>query len=264
MKAFENKREIKAVFLDIDGTLFSHTMKKIPDSTVKALNELKEKGVCVFLATGRAMGEIEGLNLKDIEVYGYIALNGHMCYDKERKLIYSLTIEDEDAAILKKLFAAKKVPMCIVEKDDLYINFVNEKVEEVLGAVTTAIPPVKEYQGGEIYQFIIYCSPEEGKEWIKDTKRCKIHYWHKEGADILHIDSGKAASIAQMLDLYKMDREEIMVFGDGENDIDMITYAGIGIAMGNALESVKQYADYVTDHIDEDGIWNALKYFEVL
>jgi Cof subfamily protein (haloacid dehalogenase superfamily) len=154
--------------------------------------------------------------------------------------------------------------MCIVEKDELYINFVNEKVEQVLGAVTTPIPPVKEYQGGEIFQFIIYCHPEEGKEWIKNTKKCKIHYWHQEGADILHIDSGKAASIQYMLGVYGFNREEIMVFGDGENDIDMISYAGIGVAMGNALEPVKKYADYVTDHIDEDGVMNALKYFSVL
>ena len=59
-------------------------------------------------------------------------------------------------------------------------------------------------------------------------------------------------------------REEIIAFGDGGNDVDMLEYAGIGVAMGNAGEDVKAAADYVTTAIDDDGIFNALKHFNVI
>ena len=61
-----------------------------------------------------------------------------------------------------------------------------------------------------------------------------------------------------------MKREECMAFGDGGNDIPIIEYAGIGVAMGNATDDVKAAADYVTDTVDEDGIVTALEHFGVI
>ena len=58
--------------------------------------------------------------------------------------------------------------------------------------------------------------------------------------------------------------EEIMAFGDAENDIGMLSFAGIGVAMGNARDNVKAAADYVTDDVDSNGIFNALQYFDLL
>ena len=67
-----------------------------------------------------------------------------------------------------------------------------------------------------------------------------------------------------MLAYYGIDRSECMAFGDGGNDQDMLAYAGIGVAMGNALEEVKKIADHVTDSADEDGIYTACKHFGLL
>ncbi len=67
-----------------------------------------------------------------------------------------------------------------------------------------------------------------------------------------------------MLEIHNLKREEIIAFGDGDNDADMMEFAGIGVAMGNAVAVTKNAADYITDHIDEDGLWNALKHFEIL
>ena len=66
------------------------------------------------------------------------------------------------------------------------------------------------------------------------------------------------------LDEHGLKRSEIMAFGDGENDKDMLEFAGIGVAMGNAGDSVKAVADYVTDSVDEQGIENALRYFGLI
>ena len=70
--------------------------------------------------------------------------------------------------------------------------------------------------------------------------------------------------LVQYLDENGLKREEIMAFGDGENDIDMLKFAGIGVAMGNASDEVKAAADYVTDSVDADGIAKALKHFGLI
>ena len=68
----------------------------------------------------------------------------------------------------------------------------------------------------------------------------------------------------QILEHFKIGQEEIMAFGDGDNDIDMLRYAHIGVAMGNAGENVKTHADYVTACVDDDGIYKALKVYGLL
>ena len=88
--------------------------------------------------------------------------------------------------------------------------------------------------------------------------------WHSRGIDICAADGGKEQGIMHLLERYGLKREEIVAFGDAENDIEMLQYAGIGVAMGNATEAAKAAADYVTADIDDDGIWKALKKLELI
>lgn len=82
--------------------------------------------------------------------------------------------------------------------------------------------------------------------------------------DIIPATGGKQNGIHEVLKYYSIDQSETMSFGDGKNDIDMFDYTEISVAMGNAEDDVKQAADYVTDDIDEDGLYNALKHFEII
>jgi hypothetical protein len=82
--------------------------------------------------------------------------------------------------------------------------------------------------------------------------------------DIISQSGGKVEGIKQVLSIYGIRQEEIMAFGDGENDMDMLQFAGTGIAMGNAEEGVKACADYVTGDIDAGGVADALRYYGVI
>ena len=84
------------------------------------------------------------------------------------------------------------------------------------------------------------------------------------GKDIIAGGGGKMAGIKRYLDIIGIKPEETIAFGDAENDLDMIRFAGIGVAMGNAEESVKAVADYVTADIDDDGIEKALKHYNLI
>lgn len=197
---------IKAAFFDIDGTLFSHTMHKIPDSARKAVHLLRENGVKVFLATGRGIRTLKKVSWGDLVFDGYITLNGQICLDARENVLFE----------------------------------------------------------APIYQMIGYMTRKETENLAPKIPNCKITRWYEDGIDIISKDGGKDHGIRRILEVHGFTREESIAFGDSDNDLEMLEFAGIGVAMGNAAESVKEVADYVTSHIDEDGIWNACKHFELI
>lgn len=79
---------IRAVFFDVDCTLYSHTLNEIPDSSAAALKKLREKGILIFLATGRHMLEIEQIDKKGIIFDGYITLSGQLCLNRDQQVVY--------------------------------------------------------------------------------------------------------------------------------------------------------------------------------
>ena len=93
---------------------------------------------------------------------------------------------------------------------------------------------------------------------------CSITSWNETGIDIISKHGGKAKGLAKFMERYGLRPGETMAFGDGENDIDMIRFAGIGVAMGNAIKNLKSAADYITTDIDDDGIANALQHFGLI
>ena len=109
-----------------------------------------------------------------------------------------------------------------------------------------------------------YMTRKETENLALKIPNCKITRWYEDGIDIISKDGGKANGIQKILEVYGFTKEEAIAFGDSDNDLEMLEFAGIGVAMGNAVESVKEVADYVTSHIDEDGIWNACKHFGLI
>lgn len=256
---------IKAVFLDVDGTLVSHKSKSVPQSAKEALEKLRAKGIKVFLSTGRHIRELNDMPTHEMEFDGYIILNGQIGLDKEKNMIYSHSFAKEDVAGLVDIFYKKEYPFVLVNKDGHYMNYVNEFVEIAMAGVSTAVPPIREYEGEELYQATVFIQPSEDEEFIsKLPKGCKLARWGNHGADIIAAEGGKAVGMKLFTKILGIMPEEMMAFGDAQNDMDMIEYAGIGVAMGNAEECLKEIADYVTTGVDDDGVLNALKHFGIL
>lgn len=249
---------VKAIFFDVDGTLVSHTLRAVPESTRKALELLSEKGILRVLATGRHMLELDQLPLRDITFDGYITMNGQLSLDARGNVIGSNPITGEDKTALIRLFREKAIPLSLVEKDRMYVNFVNEQVTKAQWAISSPVPEVGEYNGEEIYQAVAYLDDDGEKELFRHLPGCKATRWDDHGIDIYSASGGKVIGIREYLKLMGISREQTMAFGDGENDMDMLRFAGCGVAMGNAEEAVRSCADYITDHIDNDGLYKAL------
>ena len=93
---------------------------------------------------------------------------------------------------------------------------------------------------------------------------CELGRWHPAFVDVTAKGNTKQRGIDEIIRHFGIRLDETMAFGDGGNDISMLRHAGIGVAMGNANESVKSVADYVTTSVDNNGIANALKHFEIV
>lgn len=247
---------IRAVFFDIDGTLMPFGAPGIPESTQAALDALTLRGIDRVIATGRHTTEIDLLPIRDVPFDAWITLNGQLCYDGQGRIFFENPLTGPEG--LLQLFHEKRIPVMLVEKDRMYINFVNEKVIAAQLDIATPVPEVGEYQGAPIYQAIVYVTREEQAEMARRIGDKQITRWNDRAVDVVEKGASKVTGIQQYLALKGYRREETAAFGDGENDVEMLRYVHIGVAMGNARQTVKQAADRVTASAEEDGIMKGL------
>lgn len=255
---------IKAVFFDVDGTLLSHTKHQVPKSTRDSIIKLKQRNIQCVVATGRHLAELEKLPVNGIDFDGYITLNGQLCLDRQKNILSGNPITGKGKDRIIQIFEEKRIPMIIVERDAMYINFVNQQVEKAQEAISTEIPEVGIYTGNDFYQAIAYIGKQEEAFFLEYLPDCKITRWNETAVDIISSRGGKTKGIIDYLSQNQIRQSETMAFGDGDNDIDMLRFVQIGVAMGNADSKVKSAADYVTGTVDDDGIESALKHFGLL
>ncbi|MCM0650852.1 Cof-type HAD-IIB family hydrolase [Clostridium swellfunianum] len=259
---------IQAIFFDIDGTLISSKLKTCSASTRKALAKLREKGVYTFVATGRHILEIEKEHLIDgLYFDAYITLNGQYCFNS-KEVIYQNEINKEDIKNLIKQIDESPYPCMFVEKDNMYINIINQRVIEVQKSIYSSLPPIMDIHRAlenPVYQIIPYIDSKQAELYpLSVLKHCKSIRWNPYAIDIIPASGSKMEGIKKLLEYYKIPPENTMAFGDGENDIEMLDCVAIGIAMGNAGEKVKKVADYITDSVENDGVAQALEYFNLV
>ncbi|MCI9478509.1 MAG: Cof-type HAD-IIB family hydrolase [Lachnospiraceae bacterium] len=254
---------IKAAFFDIDGTLLSHKTHAVPEDTLESLARLRSRGIKLFTSTGRHILELDGLPVRDIEFDGYVLLNGQLCLDEKRNILSGEAIDRTDIENILPIFEEKQLPLGFVELDRLYMNVVNERVRWIHQEISTKVPDIDVYRGAPVYLINAFVDRKEAEGLLEQLPHCKMTWWNALGSDYISKSGGKVVGIQKMLEHHGIEREEIIAFGDGENDIEMLKYAGIGVAMGNGEECAKQSADYITDDIDAGGILHALQHYGI-
>lgn len=260
---------IKAIFFDIDGTLISFNTHKVPQSTKDSLNKLRENGVKLFLATGRSPMWLEMIkDMVEFEFDGYVMINGQYCILND-EVVHEMKIPTESIEKLIPYLDEKKISCEFVELDYMYINHINDRVKELreyLGATAPESPieSMDRIYKNDIFQLCAYIKEEEEEEFLENLPKCRAVRWNPVFADIIPERGGKDVGIGKILKHLGIKREECMAFGDGGNDISMLKYVGLGVAMGNAGEDVKAAADYVTEDVDNSGIKLALEKYNIL
>jgi Cof subfamily protein (haloacid dehalogenase superfamily) len=255
---------IKAIFLDIDGTMVSFNTHRVPENTKKVLRKARSNGVKIFVATGRHRSDIN--NLDDLEFDGYITLNGGYCFTGD-EVIFKKHIPREDVeAFVRYSEDVEPIPCIFMEADRISANMENEYMVSMMGRVKFQVRPIvpaRELISKKIFQLTAFFPSEREDGIMKRLSGCTATRWYPTFADIVARGVDKSAGLEKTGAHFGVSAAEMMAIGDGGNDISMIKYAGTGVAMGNADEEVKRAADYITTSVDDDGVGNALRHFGV-
>lgn len=253
----------KAIFFDIDGTLVSFTTHRIPDSTLEAVHRVRERGIKVFIATGRPHPLID--NLGDLEYDGIISSSGAACVLRDGTVIFR---EGIDRDVIRRIIDhQQRHPMPIVFATDDEIFSVDwyaqgdnaQQVWDLLGNPEPPVRPIGDALTMDIVQVIPFFTADEAPHILSEVLTgCTAFRWHPLFTDCIREGNDKGTAIRRICRHYGFDLSEVIAFGDGDNDLEMIVAAGTGVAMGNASDNLKAHADYVTAHIDDDGVAKAI------
>ena len=260
---------IKALFFDIDGTLVSFSTLQIPQSTIDAITAARQNGVKIFISTGRPtqiMNNIGALQERDL-IDGYITMNGSYCYVGDKVIFKNPVAKDNVDALIEQC-KTNNYPCIFVGEKEINVCQPNETLKEIfyrfLRVKEFPIISFEEATSYDSFQLTPFFSLEIEQEVKKVMPDCEFGRWHPTFVDITAKGNTKQKGMEHILEYFNIDVSETMAFGDGGNDIPMLKYAAIGVAMGNANDEVKDIADYVTTSVDEDGIENALKHFNII
>lgn len=261
---------VKAIFFDIDGTLVPAGHIAPPEDVIQAISEVRNKGIKIFIASGRHPEWI--INLGDLEVDGYVTCNGSLCIETgSDKPFYVYPVNHEDIDNLIDFSHKSAMPVVTVPAEGgIIISRFDEdvrKASEILRLPEIPVRDLETIRGKEIVQIMAFGSEQErlnASLFDSVLRNCEPTSWNPNFYDIVPKGSGKDVGIDKMIEHFGIKLEDTMAFGDGDNDTAMIRHAGIGIAMGNGVESVKQAADYITDDILDNGIINALRHYNLL
>lgn len=257
----------KILFFDVDSTLYSHKTNSVPLSAIEAIKQARKNGHIIVLATGRSKLLTSTLGIFDVIDFDYfVTINGTLVIDKDDNIIFSLPCDKESINKVLKIVDKHELNLCFINKDDYYL-YKEEDKRSHLGydPLHIIVPPKKQYMDEDIYQMNLFCEDEYVNEFINETKDyLSYSKLNDYGYDVYAKDQTKATGIEHLIAYLNIDKKNTIAFGDGHNDREMIEYCEIGVAMGNALPKVKEVSNYITDDIDNNGIYNAMKYLKLI
>lgn len=263
----------KLLVLDLDGTL-TNQQKEITPYTRNILIKAQEQGIKIVLASGRPTYGIvplaNELRLGDFEGY-ILSYNGGQIIDwKTKDVMYENTLHPEVYPYLYE--CASKNGFTILSYKDEYIISENAddpyvRHEAFLNKMPSiTVPCFLDVINFPVAKCLIVGDPEPLailEQEMKVTLRNQMNVFRSEPFFLELVPKGidKARSLAVLLDELGMKEEEMIACGDGFNDLSMIQYAGLGVAMANAQEIVRKEADYITLSNEEDGVAHVVEKF---
>lgn len=248
---------IKAAFFDIDGTLLSFTTHRVSEGTIRAFDRLHKAGVRTFISSGRPMVLIPPM---PVTFEAHITMNGGLVFTPD-KVLLSNPIPREDTDAWLDLAKARNICTMIFTADGMMLAQPNEAGMKLRDQLEFTMPPVvaiDEMRGVETFQIIALMPQQMDGEVGALLSHCRLPRWHPAFTDIVANGNSKAAGMDAICRHFCIQQEDTIAFGDGANDIEMLQWAGIGIAMGNAAQEVKDAVDMVTGSVDDEGIEQAI------
>ncbi|KAF1304452.1 HAD family hydrolase [Enterococcus saccharolyticus] len=253
----ENTRKLFA--FDIDGTLLDSNKQALP-STKKALAKLREAGHIVMIATGRSR-YLANTVIQELGFDHYVLCNGSAAFLNHQQIYQKLLPNEELVSFLEEAHQLQIDTSFIgLDASKRSTTFNPERMEEAMQSFGSTTPDLDPdfLDKEDVYQALAFY--DESYEGAFDEKYPALSFvrWHEKCVDVIPKGGSKAATILEVANHLGMNQTDVISFGDGMNDREMLEASGTGIAMGNAPEEVRRYANWVTEDNNNDGIWHAL------
>lgn len=278
--------KIKAIFFDIDGTLFNGNGTVLA-STRRAIALAQAQGILCGVATGRGYPNVLSL-VGDLGLDFYVTYNGqYVVYDNHVVYAHPFDLEALEQVIDYAKIHHKHILFGAAEKMTGSLTMLvgqskhftrllyrlpkgNHLSMGVKWLKKVAIhrkrrhyPKATDFKE-PIYQCILMATRSELRRLRESLTLCDIQRSTSQSVDIVPKGGSKDKGIIELVNYLGLSMNEVAAFGDHFNDIAMLESVGLGIAMGNAKSQVKEIADYVTSDNNHDGIYHALKNFEII
>jgi HAD superfamily hydrolase (TIGR01484 family) len=244
----------RALILDLDGTCVKLGLGNMPtEKLVKTIHRLIKRGVPVSVASGRNITDADPV----IEALGIVEpcmlTNGAILYDpKNKELLELTTIDPNDVAQICAI-ARKDAAKVIISTPYGEHSFQEHRSEDQVVGI-----------------FIEKLTKEQANEYVRQLEKIPTITVHTSSlsfdgvttfVSINEVHATKQRALQHLLKRLKINPEQIVAVGDGENDLPMIIAAGMGVAMGNAADGLKSVADYIAPSVDEDGLVDVIEKF---
>lgn len=271
----------KLLFFDIDGTILSDRTYKIPESAIKAIKLAKDNGHKCFLCTGRSYGMTK--EVSDAGISDAVITNGMgVIMDDQPLILHSIPKQ-----VVKKtldLIDEMNGGYQIIDWQYGYQNphnYANSEksflarfpdVDPQVFFDKKGMKPISEYPGSDILKIDVTLNSEEDAKRFDEALDSSLEMTWAGGytnntanaGELVSRGFSKGTGIKELCEHLNVAIEDTVGFGDSTNDLGMLEAVGTAVAMGNAPDSVKELADYVTDDIDEDGLYNAMKHLGLI
>ena len=250
----------KAVFFDIDGTLidWSNGLMDITPIVKKSIRKLQDSGHYAFIATGRPYAFLSE-TLLNFGFDGFILTNGANVKVND-KTIYKKPLNKELIKNIVNDFEKLDIQYMLQGEIDSYMKEHHKEFYSFFDSVNISRKHLKgdyNIDSIDIYKIEMLCKNKEGINYCSSLGTDDYDYMYNEKLNSFEFYSKKitkATGILKALEYLNIPVENSYAFGDGKNDIEMLSTVGCGIAMGNASDEVKSYAKKVTDTVHNDGI----------
>lgn len=268
--------QIQAVIFDVDGTLYDYQEGKIHPSTIETVQRLKAQGIYVVLASARAYPELSAACIRELAPDYYVVAGGHSIQDCEGRVLQCTRFAGEQTRQVIELachydagLSLKYERCCLLYRHARQMEQIFTNIGPALPGATRICPDMDAHGQSLPLGFTIW-----GEGRIREQMCASLEeslnefrierYRNGVVADIYHPQVNKRTGLEALTARLGLKREHCMAFGDGENDVEMLTWAGVGVAMGNACEELKRVANLVCGASWEDGIAHTVKQFGLI
>lgn len=263
--------EIRLIAFDLDGTLLDDH-KKISARSLRALEAAAEKGVILVPATGRIRNAIPKMVMELPSLRYLITLNGAVVWDLEKEeRIYQRIFSKEESLTLWD-YITQFDAMCDIYENgqgymepgnvdmlERYVHF--PEMIQLVRDTRKVIPNIREYLSSldnGVEKFNMYFEDRQLQARVKADLK-KFSYLKAttsviNNIELNHVEADKGRGLEALCRYLGIPKEQVMAFGDGDNDTAMLIAAGCGVAMKNAEPSVKEQADRIAESNNEDGL----------